>query len=66
LRYLISKIPNTEKDWKVAQVVEHLLSKREALSSNPSTTKNVYIDIDILMNTSQIPKYEDELIGEQD
>jgi cytochrome c5 len=36
----ISKIPNTHKkaDW-VAQVIEHLPSKCEALNSDPSTEK---------------------------
>jgi hypothetical protein len=34
----ISKIPNT-KEGRVAQVVEYLPSKCEALSSNPSTLK---------------------------
>jgi hypothetical protein len=35
----ISKIPSTKKAGRVAQVVKHLSSKHEDLSSNPSTTK---------------------------
>jgi hypothetical protein len=31
--------PNTKKVQGVVQAIEHLLSKYEALSSNPSTTK---------------------------
>jgi hypothetical protein len=33
----ISKIPNTKQCWRMGQVVEHLPSKREALSSNFTT-----------------------------
>jgi hypothetical protein len=33
------KISNTKQGWWVAQEIECLLSKREALSSSPSTAK---------------------------
>jgi hypothetical protein len=35
----ISKIPNVEKGWWSGQVVEHLSSHHEAMSSNPSAEK---------------------------
>jgi hypothetical protein len=36
---LAQKISNTKKIGRMYQVIEHLPSKHEALSSNPSTTK---------------------------
>jgi hypothetical protein len=35
----ITKISNTKRTGRVAQVIQHLPSKREALISNTSTTK---------------------------
>jgi hypothetical protein len=37
--YLKKMTKNSKKGWRSAQVVEHLSSKCQALSSNPSTTK---------------------------
>jgi hypothetical protein len=39
----ISKIPNTKRAGGMDEVVEHLPSKHEALSSDPSIAKTLHV-----------------------
>jgi hypothetical protein len=41
LRDPILKIPNTKQGWGSDSSVQHLSSKREAMSSNPSNAKKI-------------------------
>jgi hypothetical protein len=53
LRDPISKIPNTKQTGEVAQVVKHLPSKSEALSSNSSAVKKKKKERNIKLNQVQ-------------
>jgi hypothetical protein len=51
---LTQKYPTQKRAGGVAQVVEHLLSKREALNSNPSTTTHTKIAYNNFQNSTLV------------